>query len=42
MKVKTPLIAWHSKEPIFSLDFHPSGRLATGGADNDVKVTIQI
>lgn len=38
----TPEIVWHSKEPVFSADFHrrgPSWRLATGGADNDIKVT---
>lgn len=39
MKCNTRLIAWHNKEPVLSLDFHPSGRLATGGADNTVKVS---
>lgn len=41
MKLVTPEIVWHSKEPVFSADFHrkgPSWRLATGGADNDIKV----
>ena len=38
MKVKVVQIVWHSKEPIFSVDFHRSGLLATGGADKDVKV----
>ena len=26
------------EEPVFSIDFHPSGLLATGGGDKDVKV----
>lgn len=39
MKYNTCLIVWHNKEPVLSLDFHPSGRLATGGADNTIKVT---
>ena len=41
MKLITPEIVWHGKEPIFTADFHKNGpkwRLATGGADNDVKV----
>jgi chromatin assembly factor 1 subunit B len=38
MKVDTLMVLWHSKEPVFSVDFHPSGRLATSGADNDIKV----
>lgn len=42
MKVTTPQIVWHSKEPVFSADFHRNGaawRLVTGGADKDVKVS---
>jgi WD40 repeat protein len=32
-------IAWHSSEPVLSLDFHSqSGLLATAGADHDLKV----
>ena len=41
MKVVTPEIVWHGKEPVFSADFHRRGdnwRLATGGADNNVRV----
>jgi hypothetical protein len=38
MRVKTVQIVWHSKEPVYSLDFHSSGLLASGGADKDVKV----
>lgn len=38
MKAKTLQIVWHRTEPVFSLDFHPSGILATGGADKDIKV----
>jgi len=32
------MVLWHGKEPVFSVDFHPSGRLASSGADNDVKL----
>ena len=42
MKVTTPQIVWHSKEPVFSADFHHNGaawRLVTGGADKDVKAS---
>lgn len=41
MKLDTPEIAWHGKEPILSVDFSKIGskwRLASAGADNDVKV----
>ena len=39
MKVFTPEISWHQKEPIFSVDFCSSTwRLATAGADFTVKV----
>jgi len=41
MKVKTPEIVWHNKQPVFTVDFHRSGpnwRMVTGGADNEVKV----
>lgn len=38
MKVKTVLIAWHGREPVYSIDFHSSGRIATGGADNCVNI----
>jgi len=41
MKLSTPEIVWHGKEPVFSADFHRNGatwRLATGGADHDVKI----
>lgn len=38
MKAETLMVLWHSKEPVFSVDFHPSGRLASSGADNDIKV----
>lgn len=42
MKFDTPEIAWHGKEPILSVDFSKVGskwRLASAGADNDVKVS---
>jgi len=40
MKAKTLQIVWHGKEPVFTLDFHPTNPtlLATGGADKDIKV----
>jgi chromatin assembly factor 1 subunit B len=38
MKADTLMVLWHSKEPVFSVDFHSSGRLASCGADNDIKV----
>ena len=33
MKAKKINIDWHDSEPVLSLDFHPSGLLATGGGD---------
>jgi len=40
MRSQTLEIIWHAKEPVLSVDFHPSDpRLfATGGGDKDVKV----
>eukprot|EP00899_Mesostigma_viride_P006576 jgi/Mesvir1/1591/Mv14559-RA.1 len=38
MKVKTLQVVWHEKEPVFSLDYHPSGLLVTGGADKELKL----
>lgn len=40
MRAQTLEIIWHAKEPVLSVDFHPSDpRLfATGGGDKDVKV----
>jgi chromatin assembly factor 1 subunit B len=39
MRGGTVQINWHDLQPVLSLDFHPaSGRLATAGADHDVKV----
>ena len=38
MRVKTIQIVWHESKPIYTLDFHCSGVLATGGGDNDIKV----
>lgn len=41
MRVETLQIAWHDREPIFSVDFHhASDRLATGGADKTIKVLL--
>jgi len=41
MRLDTPEIAWHGKEPILSVDFSKIGstwRLASAGADKDVKI----
>lgn len=41
MRLHTPEISWHGKEPVFSVDFSKVGsiwRLASAGADNDIKV----
>ena len=38
MKIKLLNVVWHDKEPVFSIDWHPSGRIATGGADKEVKI----
>ncbi|KAL6077612.1 Chromatin assembly factor 1 subunit B [Balamuthia mandrillaris] len=39
MKAAPLLIAWHQREPVFSVDVDSrSGRLATGGADRNVNV----
>jgi chromatin assembly factor 1 subunit B len=37
-KVKTLQIVWHGKEPVYSVDFHSNGTLATAGADKEVKL----
>lgn len=38
MRSKVIQIAWHDKEPIFTIDTHSSGRIATGGQDKEVKI----
>ncbi|XP_065057625.1 chromatin assembly factor 1 subunit B-like [Rhopilema esculentum] len=39
MKVFTPEISWHQKEPIFSVDFCPgTWKLASAGADFTIKI----
>lgn len=38
MKAKVLQIVWHEKEPVYSVDFHASGFLATAGADKEIKV----
>lgn len=42
MRAKTLQIIWHEKQPVFSVDFHPDGYLATGGADREIKVNALI
>jgi WD40 repeat protein len=42
MKAKTLQIIWHSKDPVFSIDFHPDGYIATGGGDKDIKVSVHL
>jgi chromatin assembly factor 1 subunit B len=39
----TPQITWHGQDdgknaPVNSVDFHPHGVMATGGADNDIQL----
>ena len=43
MKAKAFQIHWHNKQPIYSVDFHPtnSNKLATCGGDNNVRVRIE-
>lgn len=39
MKVITPEISWHNDiKPVLSIDIHSSGRIATAGADNNVRI----
>ena len=39
MQLKTLQIVWHSKEPVFSVDFLPSTHsIVTGGQDGELKV----
>jgi len=39
MKAKTLQILWHNKEPVLTVDIHyPSGLVATGGADKEIRV----
>lgn len=43
MRITTPEVVWHGGEagkndPILSVDVHPCGVLATGGADGEVRV----
>ncbi len=38
MRSKVLQILWHSKDPVFSLDFHPNGMLVTGGQDKQIMV----
>lgn len=42
MKVVTPEISWHERDPIYAVDFqpgnHPIQRLATSGVDKFVRV----
>lgn len=38
MKSELIQISWHTKEPVFSVDFDNTGRFATSGGDNAVRV----
>lgn len=41
MKGGTVQINWHDVQPVLTLDFHPpTGTLATGGADHDIKLWV--
>lgn len=37
-KLLTPQISWHGKEPVLSIDVGATGFVATGGADNEVRL----
>ncbi len=41
MKAKILQIVWHEKEPVYSVDFHSTGILATAGADKEIKVSMK-
>eukprot|EP00878_Enallax_costatus_P041445 GHUV01048226.1.p2 GENE.GHUV01048226.1~~GHUV01048226.1.p2 ORF type:complete len:112 (+),score=15.35 GHUV01048226.1:342-677(+) len=41
MKVKIVQHVWHSKEAVFSVDFHPAGYMVTGGLDKTINVLPQ-
>ena len=38
MRAQTLQVSWHGGEPVLSLDFSPSGLLATGGLDKTVRL----
>ena len=38
MRVSVLQISWHDQKPVFTTDCAPNGLLATGGADNNVRV----
>lgn len=44
MKIDTPEISWHSRQPMYSLDIQPGKsevkRLATGSTDANVRVSL--
>jgi len=37
-KFHTAFVNWHQTQAVFTIDFHRSGRIATGGADKMIKV----
>ena len=41
MKAKLLQIHWHEKEPIYSIHFDASGRLATAGGDHAIRVILE-
>eukprot|EP00466_Bigelowiella_natans_P011094 jgi/Bigna1/145766/aug1.103_g20474 len=39
MKVATPMISWHARDPVLSVDTHPlNNKIATAGADKFVRI----
>lgn len=39
MQVETPELSYHNDiKPVLAVDIHPSGRMATGGADHMVRI----
>ena len=38
MKVETPMMSWHHREGVLSIDWDRGIRIATAGADNSIRV----
>ncbi len=38
MKVEVPMVDWHRRVSILSVDIHPSGRIATASQDGTIRV----
>lgn len=38
VRIVTPQISWHAREPVLSVDVSPQGVIATGGSDGEVHI----